>query len=90
MQKTSGVNLSERFLGSVVGEVFQFPPDLRGRLDLEYLDETSSRKVSLRERADMEQRGKAKWAGGIGAHGRKDLRSLLIEAAHAICAPAIP
>jgi transposase len=28
--------------------------------------------------------GKAKWAGGIGAHGRKDLRSLLIEAAHAI------
>jgi len=28
--------------------------------------------------------GKGKWEGGIGGHGRKDLRSLLIEAAHAI------
>lgn len=28
--------------------------------------------------------GEGKWAGGIGGHGRKDLRSLLIEAAHAI------
>src|SRR5258705_13500939 len=28
MQKTSGVNLSERFLGSVVGEMFQLPSDL--------------------------------------------------------------
>jgi hypothetical protein len=26
-----------------------------GRLDLEYFDETSSRKVALRERAEMEQ-----------------------------------
>ena len=28
--------------------------------------------------------GKSKWSGGIGGHGRKDLRALLIEAAHAI------
>lgn len=28
--------------------------------------------------------GQGKWEGGIGGHGRKDLRSLLIEAAHAI------
>jgi len=28
--------------------------------------------------------GEGKWEGGIGGHGRKDLRSLLIEAAHAI------
>src|SRR4030088_1705933 len=28
MRKTSGVNLSERFLGSVVGEVFQLASDL--------------------------------------------------------------
>jgi transposase len=28
--------------------------------------------------------GQGHWRGGIGAHGRKDLRSLLIEAAHAI------
>lgn len=28
--------------------------------------------------------GEGKWQGGIGGHGRKDLRSLLIEAAHAI------
>ena len=28
MQKTSGVNLYERFLGSVVGEVFQLLADL--------------------------------------------------------------
>lgn len=28
--------------------------------------------------------GKGEWTGGIGGHGRKDLRCLLIEAAHAI------
>ena len=28
--------------------------------------------------------GEGKWEGGIGGHGRKDLRSLLVEAAHAI------
>lgn len=28
--------------------------------------------------------GEGKWEGGIGGHGRKDLRSLLIEAAHAV------
>jgi transposase len=28
--------------------------------------------------------GNEKWTGGIGGHGRKDLRCLLIEAAHAI------
>jgi len=28
--------------------------------------------------------GEGKWEGGIGGHGRKDLRSLLIEAAHSI------
>jgi transposase len=28
--------------------------------------------------------GQEKWSGGIGGHGRKDLRSLLIEAAHAV------
>ncbi len=28
--------------------------------------------------------GNEKWSGGIGGHGRKDLRGLLIEAAHAI------
>ena len=28
--------------------------------------------------------GEGKWSGGIAGHGRKDLRSLLIEAAHAI------
>jgi transposase len=28
--------------------------------------------------------GEGEWSGGIGGHGRKDLRSLLIESAHAI------
>jgi transposase len=28
--------------------------------------------------------GQAKWSGGIAGHGRKDLRCLLIESAHAI------
>jgi transposase len=28
--------------------------------------------------------GEGQWSGGIGGHGRKDLRSLLIEAAHSI------
>jgi hypothetical protein len=37
------------------GQIFARKSTARGRLDLEYLDETSSRKVSLRERADMEQ-----------------------------------
>jgi transposase len=32
----------------------------------------------------LDQSGKNKWTGGIGRHGRKDLRSLLIEAAQAI------
>ena len=37
------------------GQIFARKSTARGRLDLEYLDETSNRKVSLRERADMEQ-----------------------------------
>ncbi len=37
------------------GQIFAHKSTARGRLDLEYLDETSGRKVSLRERADMEQ-----------------------------------
>jgi hypothetical protein len=37
------------------GQIFARKSTARGRLDLEYLDETSSRKVSLRERADAEQ-----------------------------------
>lgn len=32
----------------------------------------------------LEQSGEGKWEGGIGRHGRKDLRSLLIQAAQAI------
>lgn len=32
----------------------------------------------------FDESGEGKWEGGIGGHGRKDLRSLLIEAAHAI------
>lgn len=37
------------------GQIFARKSTARGRLDLEYLDETSGRKASLRERADMEQ-----------------------------------
>jgi hypothetical protein len=37
------------------GQIFAHKSTARGGLDLEYLDETSRRKVSLRERADMEQ-----------------------------------
>ena len=37
------------------GQIFAHKSTARGRLDLEYLDETSTRKVSLRERSDMEQ-----------------------------------
>jgi len=37
------------------GQIFAHKSTARGRLDLEYLDEISSRKVSLRNRADMEQ-----------------------------------
>jgi len=37
------------------GQIFARKSTARGRLDLEYLDETSSRKVSLRERADMKE-----------------------------------
>ena len=41
------------------GQIFARKSIARGRLDLEYLDETSSRKVSLRERNDLgEQVGK--------------------------------
>ena len=32
----------------------------------------------------FDESGEGKWEGGIGGHGRKDLRSLLIEAAQAI------
>jgi hypothetical protein len=37
------------------GQIFAHKSTARGRLDLEYLDEISSRKVSLRNRADVEQ-----------------------------------
>jgi hypothetical protein len=37
------------------GQIFAHKSTARGSLDLEYLDETSRRKVSLRERADMDQ-----------------------------------
>jgi len=37
------------------GQIFARKSTARGRLDLEYLDETSSRKVSLRERDDMDR-----------------------------------
>jgi len=37
------------------GQIFAHKSTARGRLDLEYLDETSGRKVSLREHAKMEQ-----------------------------------
>jgi transposase len=32
----------------------------------------------------FDESGEGKWAGGIGGHGRSDLRGLLIEASHAI------
>lgn len=32
----------------------------------------------------FDESGESRWAGGIGGHGRKDLRALLIEAAQAI------
>ena len=32
----------------------------------------------------FEESGKGRWEGGIGGHGRKDLRGLLVEAAHAV------
>ena len=35
------------------GQIFARKSIARGRLDLEYLDETSSRKVSLRERNNL-------------------------------------
>ena len=44
-----------RIAGMKDGQIFARKSTARGRLDLEYLDESSSRKVSLRERADMEQ-----------------------------------
>jgi hypothetical protein len=37
------------------GQIFAHKSTARGGLDLEYLDETSRRKVSLRERADIDQ-----------------------------------
>lgn len=37
------------------GQIFARKSTARGKLDLEYLDETSRRKVSLRERADMDE-----------------------------------
>jgi hypothetical protein len=37
------------------GQIFAYKSTARGRLDVEYLDERSNRKVSLRERASMEQ-----------------------------------
>lgn len=37
------------------GQIFAHKSTARGQLDLEYLDETSNRKVSLRERSDLEQ-----------------------------------
>jgi len=38
----------------------------------------------------FDESGQQKWSGGIGGHGRKDLRSLLIEAAQAILRSSTP
>src|SRR5207244_5408747 len=32
----------------------------------------------------FDESGNSKWSGGVGGHGRKDLRSLLVEAAQSI------
>ena len=50
------------------GQIFAHKSTARGGLDLEYLDETSRRKVSLRERADMDQQMPAAVRRYIKAH----------------------
>jgi hypothetical protein len=39
------------------GQIFAYKSTARAGLDLEYLDETSRRKISLRERADIDRQG---------------------------------
>lgn len=58
-------------LGAIIGDIGRF--EKPGKL-VKY--------VGLNPAFD--DSGEGEWSGGIGGHGRKDLRSLLIEAAHAI------
>jgi len=58
-------------LGAFVGDIKRFPhpKKLVGYIGLN---------------PAFDESGNGQWTGGIGGHGRKDLRCLLIEAAHAI------
>jgi transposase len=58
-------------LGAIIGDIHRFA---QPRKLVKY--------VGLNPAFD--DSGEGKWEGGIGGHGRKDLRSLLIEAAHSI------
>lgn len=55
------------------GQIFAHKSTARGRLDLEYLDETSGRKVSLRERADLEQQIGKKLKGFVDYASKETL-----------------
>jgi transposase len=58
-------------LGSIIGDIHRFsdPKKL-----VKYIGLNPA----------FDESGENKWEGGIGGHGRKDLRSLLIESAHAV------
>jgi transposase len=58
-------------LGALVGDINRFP---HPKKLVKYIGLNPA----------FDDSGKEEWIGGIGGHGRKDLRCLMIEAAHAI------
>jgi transposase len=58
-------------LGAFIGDISRFP---RPRSLVKYIGLNPA----------FDDSGKGKWSGGIGGHGRKDLRCLLIQSAQAI------
>ena len=58
-------------LGSVIGDIHRFA---NAKKLVKYIGLNPA----------FDDSGEQKWSGGIGGHGRKDLRALLIEAAHAL------
>jgi len=58
-------------LGAIIGDITRFP---NPKKLVKYAGLNPA----------MDESGEGQWSGGIGGHGRKDLRSLLLESAHSI------
>jgi transposase len=72
LMRLCGVRVVVAFaLGAIIGDIHRFASP---KALVKYIGLNPS----------FDDSGKSKWTGGVGGRGRKDLRSLLLEAAHSI------